>query len=187
MRRLFDAELAYQTDMEPVVPARDGDGEPVGSGDGTVSDGQGVMSNEITPATWRMSIFEIFSAYGSLFASFTTLFCCALPALLVLLGFGLTGVLTFFTAIPGWEQVGVYDLWLFGVSGIFLAAGFYFAYFQPQQEEACEIPAGGESACSQTTRWNRRILWLSLFLFVLALVMNFWGIGWMKAHGYFNR
>ena len=53
---------------------------------------------------------EILSAYAALFVSLTTLFCCALPALLVLLGFGLTSVLTFFTAIPGWESVGAYDI-----------------------------------------------------------------------------
>ena len=33
---------------------------------------------------------EIVSAYAALFSSVTTLFCCALPAFLVLLGFGLT-------------------------------------------------------------------------------------------------
>lgn len=138
----------------------------------------------------QRKVREILSTYAALFASLTTLFCCALPALLVLLGFGLTSVLTFFTAIPGWEEVGAYDMWLFPLSGGLLAVGFYFAYARqaPSQGEVCEIPVGGgESACSTATRWNRRILWLSLFLIILAVVMNFWGIGWMKAHGYFNR
>lgn len=133
---------------------------------------------------------EVLAAYAALFASLGTLFCCALPALLVLLGFGLTGVLTFFSVIPGWENFGAYDIWLFPVSGLLLAVGFYFAYSRraPAQTEVCEIPTGGrESACSTATRWNRRILWLSLALYLLALVMNFWGINWMKAHGYFNR
>lgn len=145
-----------------------------------------------TPAgsSRRTRVREILSTYTALFASLATLFCCALPALLVLLGFGLTSVLTFFTAIPGWENFGAYDIWLFPLSGALLAVGFYFAFFRqgPSQGEVCEIPAGGrESACSTATRWNRRILWLSLCLFILAAVMNFWGIGWMKAHGYFNH
>lgn len=137
----------------------------------------------------RTAVKEILTAYASLFASLATLFCCALPALLVLLGFGLTSVLTFFTAIPGWQNFGAYDIWLFPLSGVLLAVGFYFAYFRrPAEGEVCEIPAGGrESACSTATRWNRRMLWFSLSLYSLALVMNFWGIGWMKAHGYFNR
>lgn len=138
----------------------------------------------------RTSVKEALSAYAALFASLTTLVCCALPALLVLLGFGLTSVLTFFTAIPGWQDFGAYDIWLFPLSGGLLAVGFYFAYARQglSRSEVCEIPAGGrESACSTATRWNRRILWLSLFLFTLALVMNFWGIGWMRAHGYFDH
>lgn len=138
----------------------------------------------------KSGVREAISAYVSLFASLATLFCCALPALLVLVGLSLTSVLTFFTAIPGWQEFGQYDVWLFPLCGVLLAVGFYFAYFrQPRlQGEACEIPArSGESACSTATRWNRRILWFSASLYVLALVMNFWGIGWMKAHGYFNH
>jgi ABC-type arginine transport system permease subunit len=148
------------------------------------------LSVTSTGSSWRTSVKEILSTYAALFASLTTLFCCALPALLVLLGFGLTSVLTFFTAIPGWENVGAYDIWLFPLSGGLLAVGFYFAYARqgPSQGEVCEIPAGGrESACSTATRWNRRILWLSLFLMILAVAMNFWGIDWMKTHGYFNH
>lgn len=138
----------------------------------------------------RTSVRDIFSAYAALFASLATLFWCALPALLVLLGFGLTSVLTFFTAIPGWENFGAYNIWLFPLSGVLLAVGFYFAYVRqrPSQGEVCSRPARGrESACSTATRWNRRILWSSLFLYSLALVVDVWGIGWMKAHGYFNH
>ena len=132
---------------------------------------------------------EIASAYVALFASLTTLFCCALPALLVLLGFGLTSILTFFTAIPGWETFGVYEMWSFAVSGGLLAAGFYLAYFhQAPRSQNCAISEGGpESACSTTTRWNRKILWLSLSLYGLAVVVNVWGLGWMKSRGYFNH
>lgn len=140
--------------------------------------------------TAQTSLREILSAYAALFSSLATLFCCALPALLVLLGFGLTSVLSFFTAIPGWENFGAYDMWLFPLGGLLLAVGFYFAYSRRTTApgEACEIPAGRhESACTTATRWNRRILWASLFLYSLALATNFWGMGWMKSHGYFNH
>jgi mercuric ion transport protein len=136
------------------------------------------------------SVREAVSAYLSLFTSFATLFCCALPALLVLLGLSLTSVTTFFTAIPGWQNFGQYEIWLFPLCGLLLAVGFYFAYARQSrfQGEVCETPTGGrESACSTATRWNRRILWFSLLLYSLAVVMNFWGIGWMKTHGYFNH
>lgn len=133
---------------------------------------------------------EAASAYLSLFASLATLFCCALPALLVLMGLSLTSVLAFFTTIPGWQNFGAYDIWLFPLSGLLLAVGFYFAYARSSRmpDEFCEIPEGGrESACSTATRWNRRILWFSFLLYSLALMMNFWGIGWMRTHGYFNH
>ncbi|MBI4468741.1 MAG: hypothetical protein HY650_05390 [Acidobacteria bacterium] len=138
----------------------------------------------------RNSVREVVTAYAGLFTSFATLVCCALPALLVLLGFGLTSVLTFFTTIPGWEDLATYTAWLFLAGGILLAAGFYFAYAlqRPSEGEVCEVPdAGRESACSTATRWNRRILWLSLLLYSLALVVDMWGIGWMQTRGYFNR
>lgn len=142
------------------------------------------------PGLRRSTSKEILSAYAALFASVSTLVCCALPALLVLVGFGLTSVLTFFTAIPGWQKVALYTPWLFLGGGILLAVGFYFGYFYHSRTggEVCEVPAGSrESACSTATRWNRRILWLSLLLYGLAVGMDTWGIGWMRVHGYFNR
>jgi hypothetical protein len=142
------------------------------------------------PGLRRSTPKEILSAYAALFASVSTLVCCALPALLVLVGFGLTSVLTFFTAIPGWQKVALYTPWLFLGGAILLATGFYFSYFHRSQPggEVCEIPVGSkESACSTVTRWNRRILWLSLLLYGMAIGMDTWGIGWMRAHGYFNR
>ena len=135
------------------------------------------------------SVSEAVSAYLSLFTSFATLFCCALPAFLVLVGLSFTSVLTFFTAIPGWQQFGQHENWYYLLSGALLALGFYFSYFRRSAAtEVCEIPAEGTvSACSTATHWNRRILWFSLFLYSLAVVMNFWGIGWMRAHGYFSH
>ena len=138
----------------------------------------------------RGTLQEIIAVYGALLASLGTLVCCALPALLVLFGFGLTSVLAFFTVIPGWQGLGAYNMWLFSMSGAVLAVGFYFAYFRPGTTagESCESPKNGQTAaCSTATVWNRRILWFSLFLLAVALITDFWGIGWMKSHGYFDQ
>lgn len=146
------------------------------------------QSNESIAAR-HSSAREAVSAYLSLFTSLATVFCCALPAFLVLVGLSFTSVLAFFTAIPGWQNFGQHENAYYLLSGALLAAGFYFTYFpRSATAEVCEIPAGGRvSACSTATRWNRRILWFSLFLYSLGVVMNFWGIGWMKTHGYFNH
>src|SRR5260370_36292740 len=74
------------------------------------------------------SVREAVSAYLSLFTSFASLSCCALRALLVLLGLSLTSVTAFFTAIPGWPNFGAYDIWLFPLCGLLLAVGLYFPY-----------------------------------------------------------
>ena len=94
------------------------------SGTGPVEGAQQIRSS---------SARETVSAHVSLFTSLATLFCCALPALVVLIGFSLTGVLTFFTSIPGWQSFCQYDIWLFRSCGILLALGFYFAYFRPKR------------------------------------------------------
>ncbi|MDE3166901.1 MAG: hypothetical protein KGN36_13935, partial [Acidobacteriota bacterium] len=82
------------------------------------------LSSASAGGSRRTSLKEILVAYGALFASLATLFCCALPALLVLLGFGLTTVQVFFTSIPGWQGFGQYDIWLLPLSGALLAVGF---------------------------------------------------------------
>lgn len=139
-----------------------------------------VTQHPVIPACARRCL-----PYLSLFTSLATVFCCALPAFLVLIGLSFTSVLAFFTAIPGWQKFGQHENWYYLLSGTLLALGFYFAYFRRSAAaEVCEIPAGGSvSACSTATRWNRRTLWFSLFLYSLAVVMNFWGIGWMRTYG----
>lgn len=151
--------------------------------------GPGKAAALVSPvAAGKSELREAAAAYAGLFTSLSTLVCCALPALLVLVGFGLSSVLSGFAAIPGWEALGAYTMWLFPITGVLLAGGFYLAFFRSRAAELCEIPEGGrESACSTATRWNRRILWLSLALYAVALITDFWGIGWMRMHGYFNR
>lgn len=152
--------------------------------------GHRVESVPVRSPAGQSGLREAAAAYLSLFASLATLFCCALPALLVLFGLSLTSVLTFFTAIPGWQNFGRYTMWLFPLCGVLLAMGFYFAYFRQggAAAGACEIQSTcRESTCSTTTRWNRRILWVSTSLYTVALVMDFWGIGWMRTHGFFDH
>ncbi len=72
-------------------------------------DNQPQVNDGGVPAPARGSAVEMISAYAFLLASLTTLSCCALPALLVSFGLGLTNVLIFVTAMPCWESFGVYE------------------------------------------------------------------------------
>src|SRR6187401_2683181 len=86
--------------------------------------------------------------YLSLFASFGTLLCCALPSLLVLLGLGAT-VASFLSAVPWLVTVSHHKNWVFLVSGVLIVTNFVYTYaLAPRlraQGEAC--PADAPGAC----------------------------------------
>ena len=54
-------------------------------------------------------------SYLSLFTSFGTLLCCALPSLLVLLGLGAT-VASFLAAVPSLVTLSRHKDWVFAIS-----------------------------------------------------------------------
>src|SRR5437660_9589111 len=66
-------------------------------------------------------------SYLSLFTSFGTLLCCALPSLLVLFGLGAT-VASFLSAVPWLVSLSHHKNWVFGVSGVLIASNFVYTY-----------------------------------------------------------
>src|SRR3954468_1053618 len=66
-------------------------------------------------------------SYLSLFTSFGTLLCCALPSLLVLLGLGAT-VASFLSAVPWLVALSRHKVWVFAVSGLLIAANLLYVY-----------------------------------------------------------
>ena len=104
-----------------------------------------------------------------LFASTTTLICCALPILLVTLGLGAVSA-ALFANLPFLVVLAQHKIWLFAGSGLLLA-GAAWAIWRPGR--AC--PADPELAelCARADRWNRR--W---FLVALAI----WVIGFAAAY-----
>src|SRR5438045_6677498 len=86
-------------------------------------------------------------SYLSLFTSFGTLLCCALPSLLVLLGLGAT-VASFLSAVPWLVTLSRHKLWVFAISGVMIAANLLYVYriaTHLQGREAC--PADAPNAC----------------------------------------
>src|SRR5437764_12820625 len=78
--------------------------------------------------------------YLSLFTSFGTLLCCALPSLLVLLGLGAT-VASFLSAVPWLVTLSHHKNWVFLVSGLLIAGNFAYTYLLAprlrSQRQAC--------------------------------------------------
>ncbi len=103
---------------------------------------------------------ETVFSYLSLFTSFGTLLCCALPSLLVLVGLGAT-VASFLSAVPWLVALSHHKNWVFAVSGLLIAVNFVYIYALAPRL-AC--PAGVE-ACAEASRTSRVILWISAILY----------------------
>lgn len=99
--------------------------------------------------------------YLSLFTSFGTLLCCALPSLLVLLGLGAT-VASFLSAVPGLVALSHHKNWVFLVSGLLIGGNFAYVYaLAPRLQSRTECLPDAPEACSSSSRIGRRVLWIS--------------------------
>jgi mercuric ion transport protein len=97
--------------------------------------------------------------YFSLFGSFSTLICCALPSVLVLLGMG-SAVASLLSAAPWLVSLSRHKIWTFSIAGSLIAASFVMTYVvapRLREGEACE--AGDPTTCGEISKLSRVILW----------------------------
>ena len=95
----------------------------------------------------------------SLFSSFSTLICCALPSVLVLLGMGTT-VASLLSAAPWLVSLSRHKIWTFSIAGTLIALSFLVTYLiapRLRQGEACN--ADDPTACGEVSKLSRSILW----------------------------
>ena len=113
------------------------------------------MNEMATPRRWTWLL---------LFASSTTLICCALPILLVSLGLGAVSA-AFFANLPVLMSLAKYKAWMFGATGGLLALTAWLL-FRPGR--AC--PADPELAdhCENIRRWNIRFYWASVAVWLIG-------------------
>lgn len=113
----------------------------------------------------------------TLFTSTGTLVCCALPILLVSLGFGAT-VAAMTSSFPFLITLSEHKAWVFALSGgLLLLAGWLL--YRPGR--ACPADPALHELCSRTQRWNLRIykssvvIWsIGFFAAWLALPLRIW-------------
>ena len=107
--------------------------------------------------------------YLGLFSSVSTLLCCGLPSLFVLLGFGAT-VGSLLSALPWLVTLSRHKAWIFGATALLIAANFYYVYrVVPRllvQRGTC--PADDPDACARATRFSRVLLWWSTVVMALG-------------------
>ncbi len=111
-----------------------------------------------------------FLGYLTLFTSLSTLVCCALPSLLVLIGLGAT-VASAVSAAPWLITFSRHKNRTFAIAGLLIAANFVYMFrFAPRlraRGEAC--PVDGPSACGTASRVSRWILWASAGVYLVGL------------------
>jgi mercuric ion transport protein len=102
--------------------------------------------------------------YFSLFGSFSTLICCALPSVLVLLGMG-TAVASLLSAAPWLVSLSRHKVWTFSIAGTLIAASFVVTYVvAPRLRDGDACAADDPAACAEASRMSRIFLWASALI-----------------------
>ncbi|MBL3600577.1 MAG: hypothetical protein JMN25_12050 [gamma proteobacterium endosymbiont of Lamellibrachia anaximandri] len=105
----------------------------------------------------------------TLFVTSGTLVCCALPILLVTLGFGaIVAALT--SALPFLVTLSQHKAWVFVLSALMLGLSGWLLY---RSRRSCPSDPQLGELCNKTQIWNRRVYWSSVTI---------WGIGFIAAY-----
>jgi hypothetical protein len=102
--------------------------------------------------------------YFSLFSSFSTLICCALPSVLVLLGMG-TAVASLLSAAPWLVSLSRHKIWTFSIAGTLIAASFVMTYVvAPRLQRGDVCAADDPTTCGEVSKLSRVVLWSSALI-----------------------
>jgi hypothetical protein len=107
-------------------------------------------------------------SYLSLFSSFGTLICCAIPSTFVLLGFGST-LATFLGDFPGLIWLSEYKEFVFGFSFLFLGG----SYISMRTSESMVCPIEKKEDCEATKNWTKPLFFISLGINVIGALYAF--------------
>jgi len=110
-----------------------------------------------------------FLGYISLFTSLSTLLCCALPSLFVLIGLGAT-VASAVSSVPLLITFSRHKNWTFAIAGLLILANFVYVYrIAPRlRAESKACPIDQPSACGSASRMSRWTLWLSAAIYLVG-------------------
>ena len=100
----------------------------------------------------------------TLLASTGTLLCCALPILMVSLGFGAV-VATLTSSLPVLVTLAQYEPWMFAVSALLLGITAWVLWVRPQQ---CPGDSALAEQCAKAAVWNRRVFWVASVVWVIG-------------------
>jgi hypothetical protein len=108
-------------------------------------------------------------SFLTLFTSFGTLICCAIPALLVIIGAGaaLAGVVSTFPQLIWLSQ---HKLWIFDSGGVLILISLLGHHYSMNQ--TCPVD-GQKENCETTKRSSNWLLWISIGLYLIGFTVTF--------------
>ena len=112
-----------------------------------------------------------FLNYLSLFTSLSTLLCCALPSLLVLLGLGAT-VASVLSDLPWLVALSRHKGWTFSISGTLIALSFLSTYYLVPKYRL-ECAADDPNACADASKISKVLLWVSAGIYTFGFFVAF--------------
>ena len=120
-------------------------------------------------------IRQLFSPSLSLFTSFSTLICCALPALLISIGMG-ASLASFVSAFPWIIFISKYKIQTFILAAVLLVFSVYL--FWQGRNAPCPSDPVQAKICSKLRFINLIMLFISLVTYLVGfffafIVMNF--------------
>ena len=104
----------------------------------------------------------------TLFITSSTLLCCALPVLLVALGFGAV-VANLNYNIPGLVFLAANKLWTLSLSALLLG---FLAWVIWRPNQTCPVDPELASRCQVTKRWNQWVFWLSVLIWIIGFFFS---------------
>jgi mercuric ion transport protein len=122
------------------------------------------MNTVITTTSKR----SVLLSYFSLFTSLSTLLCCALPSLLVLVGLG-ASVASTLSFMPWLVLLSRHKHWTFSVSGILIALSFVNTYYVAPRIRAQQCSPDNPTACEDAGRFSKILLWVSAVIYLVGL------------------
>ena len=110
------------------------------------------------------------SSWLSLFTSFGTLICCAIPSLLVFLGLG--------SSLAGFIGIFPQVIWLSQYKGsVFIASGFLiflaFLFSKYAENQSCPVDINQREVCKKTKRSSKLILKVSVVIWFLGFLFSY--------------
>jgi mercuric ion transport protein len=111
-------------------------------------------------------------SYFSLFTSVSTLLCCALPSLLVLVGLG-ASVASMLSFMPWLVTLSRHKQWAFAVSGCLIALSFFNTYYVAPRIRSKQCSPDNPSACEEASKFSKVLLWVSTGIYGVGLFVAY--------------